>query len=101
MEKPEMPLSAQLRAARALLGLSPDEIAVAAGVDAAIIAVAERDCAAAATEAVRALVAALEEAGVVFLDSGESEIGGPGVRLRDGDAEVSMRPDELNAANDD
>lgn len=96
-----MSLSAQLRAARALLGISPDELADAAGTDAATVAIAEADAAAIATEALQALVAALEEAGVVFLATGESEIGGPGVRLRDGEAEVSLRPEELNAANDD
>lgn len=93
--------SAQLRAARALLGLSREALAAAAGIEPSEVAAAEADSAALATESQRMLHEALEAAGAVFIAAGEGGAGGPGVRLRDGAAEPALRPEELNAANDD
>jgi DNA-binding XRE family transcriptional regulator len=89
---------AQLRAARALLELSREDVAAAAGVTAAAVAAAEDgEVGEAARLAIRQ---ALEAAGIVFLAVGEAPDGGAGVRLRRTDEEDGLRPDELNAAND-
>lgn len=72
--------SAQLRAARSLLGLSQTQVANAAGVSVPTVKRAEGGGAIRASDAaVSAIRAALEAAGVVFLaENGD----GPGVRLR-------------------
>jgi transcriptional regulator with XRE-family HTH domain len=87
-----MILSAQLRAARSLLGWSQATVAQAAGLSIPTVKRAEGagsiPASSAATEAIRA---ALEAAGVIFLDENG---GGPGVRLaRPGqDPEERSRP---------
>lgn len=71
----------QLRAARALLGLSQSEIAEAAGVSTMTIKRAEGSAKPpASAEAMTAIRKALESRGVLFLPSNGQ---GPGVRLRD------------------
>ncbi|ATX64447.1 XRE family transcriptional regulator [Roseinatronobacter bogoriensis subsp. barguzinensis] len=71
---------AQLRAARALIGWSQQALADAAGVSSMTVKRAEGSGSpAASADAVAALRAALENAGVVFLAENG---GGPGVRLR-------------------
>lgn len=70
----------QLRAARALLGLSQAEVASMAGLSVPTIKRAEgQGAVAASAEAVAAIRAALEAAGVVFLPENGN---GPGVALR-------------------
>ena len=70
----------QLRAARALLGLSQPEVADAAKVSSMTVKRAEESGKpAASSDAVAAIRAALESAGVIFI---EENGGGPGVRLR-------------------
>ena len=70
----------QLRAARALLGLSQPEVADAAKVSSMTVKRAEGSGKpAASSDAVAAIRAALESAGVIFI---EENGGGPGVRLR-------------------
>ncbi len=75
-----MATSNQIRAARALLGKSQPEVALAAGVSTMTLKRAEGSGQPPASqEAVAAIRAALEAAGVIFVDeNGE----GPGVRLR-------------------
>ncbi|GLK76698.1 hypothetical protein GCM10008171_19520 [Methylopila jiangsuensis] len=72
----------QLRAARALLGLSQPEVAERANVSSMTVKRAEGSGKPpASAEAMAAIRAALEAAGVIFVDeNGE----GPGVRLRKG-----------------
>lgn len=71
----------QLRAARALRGLSQADVASAAGVSTMTVKRAEGSGKPAASdEAVGAIRRALEEAGVEFIDENG---GGAGVRLRD------------------
>jgi transcriptional regulator with XRE-family HTH domain len=72
--------SDQVRAARALLGWSQPEVAEAAGVSAMTVKRAEGSGQPpASTDAMAKVQAALEKAGVLFLDeNGE----GPGVRLK-------------------
>jgi transcriptional regulator with XRE-family HTH domain len=74
---------AQMRAARALLRWSADELAAAARLGVATIRRAESvDGAPNSTEAnLAAIRAALEAAGVIFLEDGDVA-GGPGVALR-------------------
>lgn len=77
-----MPLATphQLRAARAILGLSQPEVASAAEVSSMTVKRAEGSGKpAASAEAVAAIRAALEAAGVDFI---EENGGGAGVRLR-------------------
>ena len=72
--------SAQLRAARALIGWSQQALADAARVSSMTVKRAEGSGnPAASADAVAALRAALENAGVVFLAENG---GGPGVRLK-------------------
>lgn len=75
---------AQCRAARALLGWSQDELKERSGVAKVTIADFERGARTRSpyAETLRRLIAALAEAGVVFLADGEAISGGPGVRLR-------------------
>jgi len=75
-----MATPAQLRAARALLGASQPEIAVLSGLSTMTVKRAEgTGQPAASVEATTKIAAALEAAGVIFVDeNGE----GPGVRLR-------------------
>jgi transcriptional regulator with XRE-family HTH domain len=74
-----MATSDQLRAARAILGLSQPDVAKAAGVSTMTLKRAEGSGQPpASAEAIAAIRAALETAGVVFLDQ---DNGGPGVRL--------------------
>jgi transcriptional regulator with XRE-family HTH domain len=86
---------AQVRAARALLRWEVAELAAAAGIPEAEVALLEAHDGAPAPGAVDAdaIRRALEAAGVDLLDGGA-----PGARLRP-QAE-GMRPDELNAEND-
>ena len=74
----------QLRAARALLGWSQDELANQSGVSKPTIARLELNAGALSGYASTRdkIVVALTSAGVVFLGDGETVDGGPGVRLR-------------------
>lgn len=70
----------QIKAARALLGWSQDQLAQAASLSVPTVKRAEGQAAiSASADAVAAIRAALESAGVQFLDENG---GGPGVRLR-------------------
>ena len=75
-----MPTEAQIRAARAILGLSQPEVAKMAGLSTMTIKRAEgAGKPSASSEARETIGRALESAGVVFVEeNGE----GPGVRLR-------------------
>lgn len=75
-----MTTSAQIRAARSLLGISQPEIAHLARVSVSTLKRAEGSISPmASADAVAAIRAALEAAGVEFIDENG---GGPGVRLR-------------------
>ena len=97
-ERPITP--AQLRAGRALLGLSQAELAGRACLALMTIKQAEAEAEAHASEAaIAAIRVALEDQGVIFLaaDGGE----GPGVRLRRfGPRDEGLRPDQLTSDND-
>jgi hypothetical protein len=92
--------SAQLRAGRALLGLSQAEVAGRACLSLNTIKLAEAEGEAHASEAALAAIrVALEEQGVIFLSADGGE--GPGVRLRRfGLPDEGLRPDQLTSDND-
>ncbi len=75
---------AQIRAARALLRWSAKELAEHCGVSYPAIQRAEAvdDMPNMQTRNLAAIKAALESGGVVFLETGDTRDGGPGVRLR-------------------
>lgn len=75
-----MTFPAQIRAARHLIGLSQSEVATATGLSLPTIKRAESDRdVSVSADAIAAIRASLERAGVIFVaENGE----GPGVRLR-------------------
>lgn len=75
--------AAQIRAARALLNWRLSTLADTAGVSEAAVRSAERDGRSVRGATLRAILLALEEAGVTFIEAGEaSPSAGPGARLR-------------------
>lgn len=81
MEQWKKSLAGQFRAARALLGMSQHRLAQKAGVSSMTIKRAEGSGKPYPSEAaIAAIRAALESAGVQFMENGD----GPGVRLRPG-----------------
>ncbi|RWX75793.1 DNA-binding protein [Neorhizobium lilium] len=91
----------QLRAARALLGLSIEDIASVSGLSADAIQEAEADQVHGEPEVIERLRTLLESKGVLFLGAGEEDAGaGPGVRLRQTLQDEGIRPQNLNSAND-
>ncbi len=89
----------QLRAARALLGLTIDEASDLSGLAPDAIRKAEASEHHGLPEVSERLRAILESRGVVFLSEGEGS-GGIGVRLRQTAHDEGIRPQNLNSAND-
>ena len=73
----------QIRAARALLGWKQRELAAAAGLSEVSIKNAERGVVDSRGSTLNAIQRAFDRAGVVFLDTGDTRNGGPGVRLKE------------------
>jgi predicted transcriptional regulator len=71
----------QIRAGRALLGITQAELADKAGISTTGLNNIERGNADPKASTLRAIEASLTEAGIVFLSDGQSIDGGPGVRL--------------------
>jgi hypothetical protein len=89
---------AQLRAGRALVGLSEAELARCTCLSVPTIKHAEADDDRASDAAMGAIRVALEDQGVIFIDAGDE---GPGVRLRrTGPSDEGLRPDQLTSEND-
>lgn len=90
----------QCRMARAGLGWSLEDLAGRSGVPIDLIARFEHG--EALTPRIDPLLrSALEGAGVIFEDEGQSVDGGPGVRLGRAQMDEGKRPEELSSANDD
>lgn len=91
---------AQSRAGRALLDLTQTQLAEAAKLGQSTVIDFERSRRSVSSEAVRAIRAALEAAGVEFIAENG---GGAGVRLRKptGVLDEGIRPEHLDATNDD
>lgn len=93
---------AQIRAARALLGLSVDQLSAKSGVSAFMILQVEDEKSATLDQAtLLTLRNALDKAGIAFLADGDCPPGGMGVRLvARRDTGEGLRPENLNATND-
>jgi DNA-binding XRE family transcriptional regulator len=92
----------QIRGARAMTGMSIEELANAAGLSTQTVSALEHGTGTGEPQAFLAAKHALEAAGILFIASGNHDEGGPGVRLKarpNGDD--GLRPEELNATNDD
>ncbi len=87
--------AAQVRAARAILGMTRDELAKASGVAPRTLADFESGARSPHRPTLAAIQRALEAAGVEFVGDGEvSPSGGPGVRLRDNPAPAGHAPED-------
>lgn len=76
-----MTTPAQCRAARGLVGLTQEQLAVATNIAASVVEDFEADLSMPILDDIEAITRALEAAGAVFFDGQYSGIGGPGVRL--------------------
>lgn len=75
-----MIIPVQIRGARAMLGMTQSELAEASGISATALNNIERGHADPKESTLAAIQAALEAAGVIFIDGADE---GPGVRLRE------------------
>lgn len=92
----------QIRGARAMTGMSIEALADASGLTAGEIAALEDGGDDGEHRTLSAVKQALEAAGIIFIASGNHDEGGPGIRLKARDAgDDGLRPEELNATNDD
>jgi predicted transcriptional regulator len=74
----------QIRAACALVGWKQRELAAAAGISEVSIKNAEGGLVDSRGSTLNAIEQAFDKAGVIFLDTGHTHNGGPGVRLKGG-----------------
>jgi len=86
------------RASRAFLALDVAGLVKKSGVPRSVIAEFEKGGKQPQAQDLAALQRAFEEAGITYLDD---EGNGPGLRLRAGARGEGMRPEDLNAGNDD
>ncbi len=93
--------SAQIRGARAMIGLSTEALAAESRLPLSSIEALEKNVASAEAGALSAVRAALEARGILFLPSGSQEAGGPGIRFKSWEEDGGIRPENLNATNDD
>jgi transcriptional regulator with XRE-family HTH domain len=93
--------AAQIRGARAMAGLSKEDLAAECKLPISAIETIETDIQSADAKALAAARAALEARGILFLASGSQDSGGPGIRLKSWDEDEGIRPENLNATNDD
>ncbi|MGE7369859.1 helix-turn-helix domain-containing protein [Neorhizobium sp. NPDC001467] len=92
----------QLRAGRAMAGLTIDDLAASTGLSPEDIDAAENSETLADALMASRLQSALESRGIVFLATGQDDASvGPGLRLRTGSIDEGLRPERLNATNDD
>ncbi|MBO9098048.1 MULTISPECIES: helix-turn-helix domain-containing protein [Rhizobium] len=93
--------AAQIRAARAMTGLSLQQLADAARLSSAEVEAIETGTEPANSHAVSAIRAALEASGIQFLADGSQDGGGAGLRLKHTHGDEGTRPENLNSTNDD
>ncbi|MGK9053051.1 helix-turn-helix domain-containing protein [Neorhizobium petrolearium] len=95
--------ASQLRAARAMTGMTVEELAAISGLSRSAIEEAEAAKVFAGAEVSDRLRAIFEARGILFLGAGDGDDpgAGPGVRLRQRSYDEGIRPQNLNAANDD
>ncbi|MBB3288356.1 MULTISPECIES: helix-turn-helix domain-containing protein [unclassified Rhizobium] len=93
--------SAQLRGARAMLGLTVEALANESKLPVSTIEALETDGASNDFKALSAVRSILENHGVVFLAGGSDGTGGPGIRFKHWSENDGIRPENLNSTNDD
>ncbi len=93
--------SAQLRGARAMLGLTVETLASESKLPISSVEALEMDLNSKDMKALAALRAALENHGIVFLAGGSDGTGGAGIRFKHWSENDGIRPENLNATNDD
>jgi transcriptional regulator with XRE-family HTH domain len=93
--------SAQLRGARAMLGLTLEALAAESKLPLETIKMLETDVSSADAKSLVALRSALEGRGVLFLANGSDGTGGAGIRFKHWAEDGGTRPENLNATNDD
>ncbi|PST21128.1 DNA-binding protein [Rhizobium sp. JAB6] len=93
--------SAQLRGARAMLGLTVETLASESKLPVSAIEALETEGPAADMRALAAVRSVLENHGVLFLAGGSDGTGGPGIRFKHWSDDDGIRPENLNATNDD
>lgn len=93
---------AQIRAARAMVDITIEELSSESGVAPLVILQIESEEERYTTAGdIDLLKSALERRGVNFLANGEQGSGGAGLRMVSPYVEQGLRPEELTAANDD
>ncbi|AYD00509.1 helix-turn-helix transcriptional regulator [Neorhizobium sp. NCHU2750] len=92
--------TSQLRAARALIGITVDDLSGATGVSADTIRSIEASSGTADPETAERLKRLFESRGVVFVAAGQQDASGAGVRLHQQGMDEGIKPDNLNSAND-
>jgi transcriptional regulator with XRE-family HTH domain len=93
--------AAQIRGARAMTGMTIEQLADSSQLTPAQIEAIETGADAGDSQAIAALRAALESRGVQFLASGSQDGGGVGLRMKQTHEDIGTRPENLNATNDD
>jgi hypothetical protein len=93
--------SAQLRGARAMLGMTTETLAAESKLPVATIEALETDVSSAEAKALVAVRSVLEARGISFIASGSDEAGGAGIRFKHWAEDGGIRPENLNATNDD
>lgn len=96
-----MATASQLRAARALIAKSLDEVAQATGMDKTALESAEASRGAVEQRVEQRLQRYFEAQGVIFVAAGQHDASGDGVRLQPQPRDEGLRPQQLNATNDD
>ena len=96
-----MIIASQLRAARALIDMTTDDLARASDVSGDAIRSAESSAGSPDPEIAERLKRLFESKGIVFVGAGQQDASGPGVRLHSQPPDEGIRPQNLNATNDD
>lgn len=84
-----------------MIGLTIEALATDSQLPVGSIEALEKDANSVDPKALAAVRAALEAHGVLFIASGSDQGGGCGVRFKHWDEDGGMRPEDLNATNDD
>ncbi|MFK0163869.1 helix-turn-helix domain-containing protein [Rhizobium sp. NPDC090279] len=93
--------SAQLRGARAMLGLTAEALASESKLPVSTIEALETGSGSPDMRALATVRSILESRGVLFLAGGSDGTGGPGIRFKHWSENDGIRPENLNATNDD
>lgn len=84
-----------------MLGLTTETLASESRLPVATIEALETEGGSTDIKALAALRSVLENHGVLFLAGGSDGMGGPGIRFKHWSDDDGIRPENLNATNDD